>query len=94
MRKIAYLRSAAGDLDWFLRYYTEIFRAGRANAFLRLAGVERTLAEHPLIGKPTHREGVREFHISRTPFSVIYEPTETRINVLRIWDNRRDPATR
>jgi hypothetical protein len=35
---------------------------------------------------------VREFPLPRMPFSMIYRVGETRIEILRVWDQRADRA--
>jgi addiction module RelE/StbE family toxin len=47
------------------------------------------IAEHPLVGKKTNIENVR-IKIVRD-FLIIYEYSETQINVLRVWSSRQDP---
>ena len=47
------------------------------------------LAEHPHIGRRTQRENIRVKLVR--DYLIIYNETETRIEILTIWDNRRNP---
>lgn len=85
--KIVYLSSAILDLIWFRRYYKVVFPEGRRKALQQLKAIERLLIDNPSLGQ---RSGnAREFPISKTPFSIIYNATPDVIEVLRVWDQRR-----
>lgn len=88
--KIVYLKSAAQDLAWFRYYYQSIFPAGSANARASMKSLQRLLACNPYVGhrSEAHKDAL-EFHIKKTPFSLIYRVTETQIEVLRLWDERQ-----
>lgn len=88
MRRLIYLGSANEDLRWFFLYYTRVFPEGGPKARKRLAEVETLLSDNPLMGRPIAPDPLRLFHISRTPFSLIYRVTDTRIEVLRVIDDR------
>ena len=86
--KIVYLRGALSDLIWFRRYYQTVFPQGRRKALRQLEAVERLVVDNPDIGQ---RNGTaREFPIPKTPFSIIYNVTPNIIEVVRIWDQRRN----
>ena len=87
--RIVYLESARDDLLWARRHYEEIFAEGHKHAQRQFHRAQEILASNPLIGHVTHRDDVREFSIPRTPFALIYRVREHRIEVLRIWDERR-----
>ena len=50
----------------------------------------RLLREHPYIGKSTDDNLVRIKIVKE--YLLIYEVTETSINILSIWDGRQDPS--
>ena len=50
----------------------------------------RLLREHPYIGKSTDDDSVRIKIVKE--YLLIYEVTETSINILSIWDGRQDPS--
>ena len=85
---LVYLPSAAADLAWFRDYYERIFPEGAARARERVRAVEAVLIDNPRAGRPTHREDVRRFPVTRTPFAFVYRVTAERIEVLRVLDTR------
>lgn len=88
--RIVYLPSAARDVAWFRHYYQAVFPEGDDNARRNLKAIHRLLAANPYVGRPSSaHEGVRELHIRKTPFTLIYRVTERQIEVLRLWDDRR-----
>ena len=91
--RTVYLASAARDIAWFRHYYRAVFPQGAEKAWARIRAIQRLLAENPRIGRRSDaHEGAREFPVTGTPFTIIYRLTETRIEILRLWDNRRDPG--
>jgi plasmid stabilization system protein ParE len=87
--RITFLATAKGDLRWFKRYYTSAFPDGRQNADRQFVSAQKAIRQHPLIGHPSVQlAGAREFHIQRTPFSLIYRIVDDRIEVLRVLDGR------
>ena len=91
--RVVYVRSALPDLVWFRAYYEAIFPEGARHALLQRRAVERLLRENPFAGRVVQEDAdTRVFPISRTPFIIVYRVMEDRIEVLRVWDGRRDPA--
>jgi plasmid stabilization system protein ParE len=91
--KVIYLRSALPDLMWFRAYYEEVFPEGERHALLQRRAVERVIRENPFVGRIVQEDtDARAFPIARTPFSLFYRVKGDRIEILRIWDGRRDPA--
>jgi plasmid stabilization system protein ParE len=88
--KVVYLASARDDLVWMHRYYVDVFPEGASKARKQFRATENILGSNPEIGHPTEWDSVREFSIPNIPFSVIYRIKEGRIEVLRIWDERRN----
>ncbi len=88
--KIVYLPSTREDLLWLRRYHEQVFPEGLQRAQKQFHSIELLLAGNPQIGHPTHRVDVRELSIPRTPFSYIYRIAQDRIEILRIWDERRE----
>lgn len=87
--EIVYLASARDDLVWMCRYYVEVFPEDASKAGKPFRAAETVLRLNPEIGHLTEWDRVREFSIPNIPFSVIYRIKEGRIEVLRIWDERR-----
>lgn len=59
----------------------------KLNTLFRVA--VKLIIEHPQIGKPTDLDNVR-IKIVRD-YLIIYELTDSSINILSIWDSRQDP---
>ena len=89
---ILYLASARDDLVWMRHYYGAVFPEGQKNVQKQFHAVENALLANPFIGDSTHSKDVRELAIPKTPFSFIYRVFPDRIEVLHIWDERRDRA--
>jgi toxin ParE1/3/4 len=92
--KVVFLESARHDLDWFKRYYSQIFPDGARQAAAHYKAAKTLLAHHPEIGRQSDTDGLREFTIPRTPFSFVYSIRNDRIEILRLLDGRSDPAAR
>ena len=89
--KLVFLPSTRSDLLWMRTYYSRVFPEGARRAADQYRRVSSILRDNPLVGRPVEElEGVREFSIPRTPFSVIYRVVDDRIEVLRVWDQRGD----
>jgi toxin ParE1/3/4 len=87
--RIVFRAAALSDLAWFQRYYSQIFPEGEKAAKAQLQALYANLTAHPLIGHPNGRiPGVREFHVTRTPFTLVYRIDGDDIIVLRLIDNR------
>lgn len=91
--RVVYLRSALPDLAWLRAYYEAIFPEGARHALLQRRAIERLLRENPFAGRIVQEDTeTRVFPISRTPFIMVYRVMDQHIEVLRVWDGRRDPA--
>jgi plasmid stabilization system protein ParE len=90
--RLVYLASANDDLAWFQEYYGKIFRAGAERAIGHYVRAIATLSDHPYIGRPVDETGLRSYSIPRLPFAIIYRVTKENIEVVRVWDQRSDPA--
>jgi plasmid stabilization system protein ParE len=90
--KIFLQQSADDDVRWFMRYYRKRFPEGRRNARLQMARAFENLAENPQMGHPIEGTTQREFSVPRTPFRLIYQIENNRIEILRVWDGRANPA--
>lgn len=89
--RIVFLASTKADLRWFKQYYTNVFPQGKHKADSQFLAIQKVLKTTPLVGHASLTiEGVREFPILRTPFSLIYRLKQDRIELLRIIDKRSD----
>ncbi len=90
--RIIFLQHALDDLRWFFYYYDSVFSQGKQKAQTQYYNTKLILKENPYIGKLVNKKNVREFSIPQIPFSFIYRVERDRIEILRIWDERRDRA--
>jgi plasmid stabilization system protein ParE len=90
MRKVLYLASSRKDITWVRCYYSQVFPAGGKKARERIVAAERLIARNPAIGHAVEIEGLREFSIPGTPFSMLYRATPSHIEIIRLWDGRGD----
>ncbi len=87
--RILFLPSTRRDLRWFRHYYTNVFPDGGGRANRQFLAILETLRTHPFIGRVSDTdESVRELHVRRTPFVVLYRVGKDRIEILRIVDAR------
>lgn len=87
--KVIFLTSAAEDLLWFRSYYANAFPAGRERAKKQLKKFCQLLEANPYAGRAGRIGNVRELHIPKTPFKLIYRVTPRHIEILRLWDERQ-----
>ena len=90
--KLVYLASANDDLAWVQEYYGTVFRAGAEHATTQYLRAIATLSQYPHIGKSVDETGLRSYSIPRLPFAIIYRVTEEHVEIVRVWDQRSDPA--
>jgi toxin ParE1/3/4 len=89
--KIVFLASTVPDLRWFKTYYSSVFPDGGARADHQFRSLQHLLKTNPNIGHPSEKgDGVREFHVPRTPFTFVYRVRDDRIEILRVLDTRAD----
>lgn len=86
--RVVYLPSAQDDLVWFYEYYTSVFSDGASRALKQFDKMAELLSINPYIGKRSEGK-TRELVIPNTPFSYIYRVSDTRIEIIRVWDNRQ-----
>ena len=91
---VIYLPSAQRDLVWFSEYYTLHFPQGGSRAASAFKNAEALLGSQPYAGPALEEPAdLRVLRIPRTPFSLVYRVTPSRIEVLRVWDTRQQPTT-
>ncbi len=87
--KIIFLPSALDDLEWMKRYYQTIFPAGKPQAARRYRNALAVIRDNPRAGAPSEVvDSLREYVIPNTPFTLIYQLTETEIRILHVKDQR------
>jgi len=72
-------------------YYATVFRGGKKNAAKQYFQTKILLKSNPFLGHPVEdMDGIREITISKMPFAFVYRVNGDTIEVLRVWDQRRD----
>ena len=87
--KIIYLPSTKSDFLWFHEYYSSVFPDWADRALSQFDKTADLLSLNPYIWKVIELE-VRQIKIINTPFSYIYRVTDYYIEVIRIWDDRKE----
>ena len=88
---LVYLPSTESDLRWLRQYYEQVFVAGVPAARQHIYATEAALLANPYLGrKGSDSTNVRLLPISRTPFVFVYRVNKNEIQILRVWDTRRD----
>ena len=86
-----FLKSTVPDIVWMRRYYQSVFPEGSKNARKNYEAAKIALRANPYLGHPVETmDGVREYHIPRTPLCFIYRIADDFIVVLRVLDQRSD----
>lgn len=90
-KKVIWSRHAVNDRKEILRYWK--MRNGSNTYSIKLNALFKKaillIATHPLIGRRTDVENIRAKLVR--DYLIIYQDTETRIEILVVWDNRRNP---
>jgi plasmid stabilization system protein ParE len=88
--KIVYLERAYVDLARFRIYYERYFPEGMASANARLLKCVRLMSEFPNMGRTVGREPRRCFSIPDTPYTLVYQQKEERLEIVRVLDQRSE----
>ncbi|WP_187969671.1 type II toxin-antitoxin system RelE/ParE family toxin [Aquibium microcysteis] len=89
--KLVFLASTKPDLEWFRTYYEKIFPEGAGAARRQYVKAIDNIVFNPYIGRQVGMEGLRKFPVRKTPFAIVYEVFDDRVEIIRIWDQRADP---
>ena len=91
-RQIIWSLRAQKDKREIFKYWSERNKSNLYSQKLNLLFKEaiELLREHPRIGRPTDEESIRIKIVK--DYLLIYEVTETSINILSVWDGRQDPS--
>jgi toxin YoeB len=91
-KQIIWSLRAQKDKKEIFKYWSERNKSNRYSQKLNQLFKEaiQLLRDHPYIGRSTDDESVRIKIVK--DYLLIYEVTETSINILSIWDGRQDPS--
>lgn len=87
--KLEYLKTSDAGLHWMRAYYRKNPQLNRTKALVALRNAEANISEHPALG---HRfqemEGVSEYLIQGTTFSMLYTVARDTVWIIDIRDQR------
>ncbi|MEP6556570.1 MAG: type II toxin-antitoxin system RelE/ParE family toxin [Ferruginibacter sp.] len=91
-RQIIWSLRAQKDKGEIFKYWSQRNKSNRYSKKLNQLFKEavQLLREYPYIGRSTDDDSVRIKIVKE--YLLIYEFTETSINILSIWDGRQDPS--
>jgi plasmid stabilization system protein ParE len=90
--RVLVLRKARKDLEWWSDYYEAAFPQGRENATQQLEKAVEILALNPHISSPVEGFDLRKMPIHKTQFVLIYRVRKSCIEIVRVWDARKQPT--
>jgi len=92
-RRVVWTRLATADLlqildYWEARLHSKNYSRRLARDFQKAVGL---IAAYPSIGSRV--EGVEELCFVKGPYQIFYHASGDAVQILRIWDARRDPES-
>jgi plasmid stabilization system protein ParE len=88
--RLVLLRQTEEDLKWINHYYNHFLPEGRIPAWGRIHNSIRLIQLNPAIGKPYKALPKRRHVVPKTPFVIYYQAIGDQLQILRIWDTRRN----
>ncbi len=89
--RIVFTVEAKRDLDNLRSYLKSRSVTGFGNITLTLERMIRIATDHPEIGRPTVREGVRELVDADYGFTVPYSVAADTLYILRVYSAKQKP---
>ena len=87
--KLKYLETAKPGLVWMKRYFQSQPQLDQTSAYENFERAKALLKQHPQAGELFEDfTDVRELHIARSAFSIIYTVTDDTIFIIDIRDSR------
>ncbi len=94
MRQVVISNSAKAEIAWQIAYIREHNPGAAQRQRERISSAVARLSEMPgLGGRPGRVEGTRELIVSGTPFILIFEESDTRIDILHVLHGRQQWPT-
>lgn len=93
---VTWTQNALDDLENIAQYIFMEFGSVHAGKFHEKLRIRlKLLSEQPLIGTKTSKnEFIRKTHISKITILIYrYKPTKKTIEILQLWDGRRNQAS-
>lgn len=88
--RFVYLKSAEEDFRWMQAYYSFHFPEGRKKAWQAYLNSLHLILANPNLGRPFGALPRRRYSIPRTPFVIYYQIKNNRLEIVRVWDTRRN----
>ena len=88
--KIVWTRRAIRDLTRERNFIARENPTAAADVALRIVGAVDTLSRQPQIGRVGRIAGTREFVVGGTPYILIYRAYERHVQLLHVYNSRRD----
>lgn len=87
--RVSRTETAESDLDAITDYFGGLNPQATLHMLDRIADVEATLSDYPLIGRAGRVEGTRESVVTGTPFILVYALGPDAVTILRILHGRQ-----
>jgi plasmid stabilization system protein ParE len=68
-----------------------VFPQGRETAYRHFEKSVELLVANPFLGQSVEGCKLREHPIPKTPFVIVYRLRGERLEIVRVWDMRREP---
>jgi toxin ParE1/3/4 len=91
--KIVWLALARQDLVAIRLWYSPVAGSATANALiLKIVRSAELLIDNPARGRPSEStDGIHELVVPRSSYVLPYRVVANRIEILRVFDDRREP---
>ena len=94
MLRLEWTTPAADQLEHAQDYYHALNPMAATLIAMRIVEAARRLCEQPMIGRPGRVPGTREWVVNQTPYLLVYRERGDALEVLHVWHEAQDWATR
>lgn len=81
---------AVSDLAEIRERLKQMSPQASSNFVARIRDVVDDAESFPRLGRPGRRRGERELPVGRTPWILVYRVAPAGVEILHVWDGRRD----
>jgi addiction module RelE/StbE family toxin len=89
MLRIEWTEPAIAEFIDAQRYIAQDNPVAARSVAKRIRDAARKLRSYPNIGRHGEDEGTREWMVDRTPYLLVYEVFDDRVEILRVWHTSR-----
>ena len=79
-------------MAWWQQYYRVTFPPGKLTAYTHFQKTIGLLKQNAFLGRPVEDHDIRLLNIPNTPFSLVYRLRGDTLEIVRVWDMRRQPS--